>query len=161
VPGVSGSAARALPSSVHWAGWLTTNPANGTASVCIHHPNGYPQEISFAGPGKREAELRQAVASGATLWRLSLPQTAAPLAPAGEQLVEWGGAQRWLVSSAPAAQVRSAVSRAGGHATAYLGPKTGGALGALSAPLMRIHRDLKTAFDPDRVFNPGRLYADL
>jgi glycolate oxidase FAD binding subunit len=31
----------------------------------------------------------------------------------------------------------------------------------LSAPLMRIHRDLKTAFDPDRVFNPGRLYADL
>ena len=37
----------ALPSNVHWAGWLTTNPANGTASVCIHHPNGYPQEISF------------------------------------------------------------------------------------------------------------------
>jgi glycolate oxidase FAD binding subunit len=106
-------------------------------------------------------DARQAVASGATLWRLSLPQTAAPLAPADEQLVEWGGAQRWLVSSAPAAQVRSAANRAGGHATAYLGPKTGGALGALSAPLMRIHRDLKTAFDPDRVFNPGRLYADL
>lgn len=37
----------ALPSGVHWAGWLTTNPANGTSSVCLHHPNGYPQEISF------------------------------------------------------------------------------------------------------------------
>ncbi len=106
-------------------------------------------------------DAQQAVAGGATLWRLSLPQTAAPMAPADEQLIEWGGAQRWLVSDAPAAKVREAASRAGGHATVYLGPKTGGALGALSATLMRIHRELKTAFDPDRVFNPGRLYADL
>jgi FAD/FMN-containing dehydrogenase len=27
--------------------------------------------------------------------------------------------------------------------------------------LMRIHRALKSAFDPERVFNAGRLYADL
>jgi len=26
---------------------------------------------------------------------------------------------------------------------------------------MRIHRALKTAFDPERILNPGRLYADL
>jgi glycolate oxidase FAD binding subunit len=31
----------------------------------------------------------------------------------------------------------------------------------VSQTLMRIHRSLKDAFDPDRVFNPGRLYADL
>ena len=37
----------ALPSNVRWAGWLTTNPANGTPSVCVHHPRGFPQEISF------------------------------------------------------------------------------------------------------------------
>ena len=34
------------------------------------------------------------------------PQTAPPLALSGEQLIEWGGAQRWLCSALPAAQVR-------------------------------------------------------
>jgi glycolate oxidase FAD binding subunit len=161
-----------LNASAWWQGVLVLRLAGAAAAVeaAVQRLGGEVVDPALADSfwtGLRDqtdeffVEARQAVASGATLWRLSLPQTAAPLAPAGEQLVEWGGAQRWLVSSAPAAQVRSAVSRAGGHATAYLGPKTGGALGALSAPLMRIHRDLKTAFDPDRVFNPGRLYADL
>jgi FAD/FMN-containing dehydrogenase len=27
--------------------------------------------------------------------------------------------------------------------------------------LMRIHQGLKQAFDPARIFNPGRLYAEL
>jgi len=102
-----------------------------------------------------------AVAAGATLWRLSVAQTAPPMALPGEHLVEWGGAQRWVVTTAPAATVRAAAQRAGGHATVFRGDKAGGALAPLSAPLQRIHRELKTAFDPDRVFNPGRLYADL
>jgi hypothetical protein len=50
------------------------------------------------------------VQGGATLWRLSVPQTAPPLALSGEQLVEWGGAQRWLCTSTPAAQLREAAA---------------------------------------------------
>ncbi|WP_198321032.1 glycolate oxidase subunit GlcE [Azohydromonas aeria] len=100
---------------------------------------------------------------GRALWRLSVPQTAAPLAAlGGNQLVEWGGAQRWLLSDAPAAQVREAAQRAGGHAVLYAAQdKAPGVFAPLSPPLARIHRQLKTAFDPDRVFNPGRLYPDL
>jgi len=107
------------------------------------------------------ASAALAVAGGATLWRLSLPQTAAPLALTGEHLVEWGGAQRWVVTSTAAPAVREAAARAGGHATVFRGLKTGGALAPLSAPLMRIHQALKSEFDPDRIFNPGRLYAEL
>jgi glycolate oxidase FAD binding subunit len=103
----------------------------------------------------------RAVADGATLWRLALPQTAAPLTLAGEQLVEWGGAQRWLVSSSAGSTVRDAAAQAGGHAAVWRGDKTGGALAPLSAPLLRIHRALKAEFDPDCVFNAGRLYAAL
>ena len=103
----------------------------------------------------------QAVADGATLWRLSMPQTAAPMVLDGEQLVEWGGAQRWLVSRAPRAVLRDAAALAGGHASVFRGDKTGGALAPLAAPLLRIHQELKTAFDPDHIFNPGRLYAGL
>ncbi|MFM7808155.1 MAG: lamin tail domain-containing protein, partial [Planctomycetota bacterium] len=36
-----------LPASVYWTGWMATNPANGTASVSIHHPGGAEQDISF------------------------------------------------------------------------------------------------------------------
>jgi len=103
----------------------------------------------------------KAVGSGATLWRLALPQTAPPLKLSGEQLVEWGGAQRWLVTTAPAAMIRDAVARAGGHASAFRGDKPEGAFAPLSAPLARIHRELKTAFDPERIFNRARLVADL
>ena len=103
----------------------------------------------------------KAVAAGATLWRLSVPQTTAPMALTGEHLVEWGGGQRWVVTTTAAAAVREAAARAGGHATIFRGPKAGGALAPLPPALMRIHRALKTAFDPDRIFNPGRLYPDL
>ena len=104
----------------------------------------------------------KAVQGGASLWRLSLPQTAPPLALSGEQLVEWGGAQRWLCTSTPAAQLREAAAAAGGHATLFRGQdKSGGVFAPLSPPLERIQKNLKVAFDPDHVFNPGRLYAWL
>ena len=64
-------------------------------------------------------------------------------------------------------QVRAAVRHAGGHATLFrTGPDNGGRRQAgvftpLSAPLMKIHRGLKAAFDPARIFNRGRLYPDF
>ena len=103
----------------------------------------------------------RAVEAGATLWRLSVPQTAAPMALTGEHLVEWGGGQRWVVTTTAATAVRDAAARAGGHATVFRGAKAGGALAPLAPALMRIHRALKAAFDPDHLFNPGRLYPDL
>jgi glycolate oxidase FAD binding subunit len=109
----------------------------------------------FAGAAK-------AIEGGASLWRLSVPQTAAPLKLSGEQLVEWGGAQRWLCTSTPAAQLRDAAAAAGGHATLFrtAGPRAG-VFSPLKPPLDRIHRELKKAFDPDGVFNPGRLVPGL
>jgi glycolate oxidase FAD binding subunit len=103
----------------------------------------------------------KAVQAGATLWRLAVPQTAPPIKTPGEHLVEWGGAQRWVVTTAPAATLREAAARAGGHATAFRGAKSAGVFAPLSPPLLRIHRDLRAAFDPDGVFNRGRLYPNL
>jgi glycolate oxidase FAD binding subunit len=84
----------------------------------------------------------------------------------GELLIEWGGAQRWLCTTTPAAQVRDAVRLVDGHATVFrtrdrAGDGTPAAFTPLSPALDRIHRELKAAFDPDRVFNAGRLYAGL
>lgn len=99
---------------------------------------------------------------GARLWRLSVPSTAEPLPVAGEQLIEWGGAQRWVCTTATPAQLREAASVVGGHATLfYAHDKSGGVFAPLRAPLDRLHRELKQAFDPEGVFNPGRLYPGL
>ena len=103
----------------------------------------------------------KAVQGGATLWRLAVPQTAPPLGLPGEQLLEWGGAQRWVVTSAPAPALRDVAARAGGHATAFRGGAPGDAFAPVAPALMTIHRGLKHAFDPDRIFNPGRLYPEL
>jgi glycolate oxidase FAD binding subunit len=99
--------------------------------------------------------------SGKPLWRLSLPSVAPPLALPGEQLIEWGGSLRWLASDADARTVREAAVQAGGHATLFrAADKSAGVFTPLAPALAKIHRNLKQAFDPAGVFNPGRMYPE-
>jgi FAD/FMN-containing dehydrogenase len=104
----------------------------------------------------------QALRGGECLWRMSVPATTPQFDLPGEQFIEWQGAQRWLRSSAGAADIRAAAARVGGHATlVHAADKSAGAFSPLNEALMQIHRNLKQAFDPRRIFNPGRLYAGL
>jgi glycolate oxidase FAD binding subunit len=99
------------------------------------------------------------------LWRLSLPSAAPPLSLPGRQLIEWGGAQRWLVTDADAAAIRASATEAGGHATLFRGGiRNAGEAGVFHplAPAVRtIHKQLKDAFDPAGVFNRGRMYREF
>jgi glycolate oxidase FAD binding subunit len=98
------------------------------------------------------------ISGDGALWRIAVPSVAPPLA--GEQLIEWSGALRWLRGDP--AQIREVAKRAGGHATLFRGAdKSAGAFPSLEPVLMRLHRQLKSAFDPAGIFNPGRLYAEL
>jgi glycolate oxidase FAD binding subunit len=100
-------------------------------------------------------------AGDAPLWRLSVPSHAAPLGLPGAQLIEWGGALRWLRGGDPAA-VRDAAARAGGHATLFRGgERAAGVFAPLAPASLRLHRELKAAFDPAGIFNPGRLHPAL
>jgi glycolate oxidase FAD binding subunit len=96
------------------------------------------------------------------LWRLAVPSATPPIGLAGAQLVEWGGAQRWITSDAPAEAVRAAAKHAGGHATLFrASDKSAGAFAPLDEVLLRLHRGLKAEFDPAGILNAGRLHADL
>jgi len=99
--------------------------------------------------------------SCSTLWRLAVPSVTPALALPGAQLVEWAGGLRWLAAGA-ATEVREAARRAGGHATLFRAPaKPAGAFAPLSPVLARLHRALKSTFDPAGILNPGRLYPEL
>jgi glycolate oxidase FAD binding subunit len=98
----------------------------------------------------------------ARLWRIALPSTAAPLGLPGPHLMEWSGALRWVASAAKASEVRDIARRNGGHATLFRATdKAAGAFAPLEPVLLRLHRQLKSAFDPAGILNPGRLYPEL
>jgi glycolate oxidase FAD binding subunit len=96
------------------------------------------------------------------LWRVSVPSVAPALDLPGERMIEWGGAQRWLRTDADAATVRTAAARAGGTATLFRGgDRSAGVFHPLPAGNALLQRRLKDAFDPERLFNPGRMVPDL
>jgi glycolate oxidase FAD binding subunit len=96
------------------------------------------------------------------LWRLSVPSVAPVLNLQGEQCIEWGGAQRWLKTTACAAEIRAVAEQLGGHATLFKGgDKSVGVFHPLQPAVERIHRNLKNAFDPAGIFNPGRMFTNF
>ena len=100
-------------------------------------------------------------AGEAPLWRVSLPQTAEPLALSASQaqLVEWGGGVRWIRGALDPLAIRSTAERLGGHATLFRGgDKSVGVFQPLEPAIAKIHRRLKAAFDPAGVINPRRMY---
>lgn len=95
------------------------------------------------------------------LWRLSLPVTRTPDPLPGDALVDWGGALLWLKSDAPESTLRLMAAAAGGHATCLTPRVTDAPVQPLPAPLLALHRRLKAQLDPQGIFNPGRMFADL
>jgi glycolate oxidase FAD binding subunit len=96
------------------------------------------------------------------LWRLSVAPGAAPLELSGKQFIDWGGAQRWLVTDQPAERLRELAVQHGGHAQLFRGGDRSGPVNQpLPAALLQLHRQLKQAFDPAGIFNPGRLYPEF
>lgn len=95
------------------------------------------------------------------LWRIAVPSATPPLELPGAQMIEWGGGLRWLRSEAGPRTVRDVAQRAKGHATMFrAADRSTGAFTPLEPSVMRLHRELKAAFDPAGILNPGRLYPE-
>lgn len=97
-----------------------------------------------------------------SLWRIAVPPATEPLDLCGDCFIEWGGAQRWFRSDLPAKQIREVVHAQKGHATLFRhGNDYVDVFSPLSPEIKKIHQRLKESFDPDGIFNIGKMYSDL
>lgn len=96
------------------------------------------------------------------LWRLSLAPAAPPIDIEGKQLIEWRGAQRWLLSDAPAETIHEKLHSMGGHATLFRrGQSKDDIFQPLHGKLRELHMNIKLAMDPHCIFNVGAMYSDF
>jgi glycolate oxidase FAD binding subunit len=99
--------------------------------------------------------------SASSVWRVSVPSTAPPLQLPTEPLIDWGGALRWYAGDLNGLDVRRLAAAAGGTALRWRGSGTDSRFHPLQPGVAEIHRRLKRAFDPNGLFNPGRLLAGM
>lgn len=100
--------------------------------------------------------------SGKPLYRVMVKPATPPLDIKGAWLLDWGSAQRWLLSDEPVAAIRKCVTAAGGHVSTFRNTaQNDEVFEPLTPALFNIHQRLKNSFDPQRIFNPDRMYSGL
>lgn len=108
------------------------------------------------------------------VWRLSLPPATKSMTqiddalaqtqdkPEPSQLIEWGGAQRWIRSRSPANIIHSIAQSHGGYASFfYQKREEDQTFPELAPELFKIHQQLKNKMDPHGIFNPNKMYKGL
>ncbi len=90
------------------------------------------------------------------LWRLSVPPAAAPINLPGQWLLDWGGAQRWLLTDTPAENIHRMAESAGGYATLFRSSQASTTRNSeLPEPARALHKNIKQSLDPAGILNPG------
>ncbi|MEM7206459.1 MAG: glycolate oxidase subunit GlcE [Pseudomonadota bacterium] len=94
--------------------------------------------------------------------RVSLPPATTDILKQSDQIIEWGGAQRWLIGDTHIARLRDQVSASGGAVCAYRNhARDVSIFQPLTPAILSLQNQLKTSFDPHGILNPGRVYATL
>jgi len=103
----------------------------------------------------REQRLAFFLWSG-DLWRISVAPATPALPLPGRWFLDWGGALRWLKTDASADAVHAEAQKAGGYAVCYQGAQNDWF--RLDGGLFSLQQNIRKAFDPLKLLNPGRLW---
>ncbi len=155
---------RPLPlSAVAWEGGVLRYRLSGNASAVAAARRSLGGEEEDPAWFQELREQRLAFfESPEPLWRLSLPPTAPLPALEGSWLLDWAGAQRWLVSGEEPKRVFAQAALAGGHASLFRGgDRRGRVFQPPPGALLGLQRRLRRAFDPAGILNPGKIHDGL
>jgi glycolate oxidase FAD binding subunit len=163
-------------------GSVTALRVEGSGPVVEHHCaalrrdfGGANEELHSANSGALWREIRDLAIFfdiETILWRISVPPAhgagvAASIAidlPGSNFLLDWGGGLVWLSlpaeGGANAEKVRRAFARCGGHATLVRAPEAERRKAQVfeAEGSRTLAEEVKRAFDPERVLNPGRMF---
>ncbi|MGB1310874.1 MAG: glycolate oxidase subunit GlcE [Leucothrix sp.] len=96
------------------------------------------------------------------LWRFSIKPTVTLSLAAEQQLIDWGGAQRWYRGEVSLDAMQAVAAEAGGQVSLFKGgDRQADVFHDQADALKRIQVRLKKSFDPSGIFNSGRLYSWL
>ncbi|MBP2281033.1 glycolate oxidase FAD binding subunit [Psychrobacter sp. PL19] len=108
----------------------------------------------------REQQLDYFARQDAPLWRFSVNSNAQHFLPEADWLLDWGGSQRWLRGDFAVDELEALAESAGGQVSLYRGgDRLQDVFHTQPEALRQLHQRLKHAFDPNGIFNPGRLYS--
>ena len=112
--------------------------------------------------------------SSKPIWRLSLPPSESSITqiddvlsesldnPEPCQLIEWGGAQRWIKTRSPANIIHSVAKSHKGYASFFYNKSIEDQTFVdLDPAIFKIHQQLKSKMDPHGIFNLNKIYKGL
>ncbi len=176
LPGADGAPARTL---LRLDGFASSVDDRATRLSALLAEFGAPERLPERIAAPLWDEVRDGVAFGAraadAVWRVSVAPTRGPAVAARlagvalRHCFDWGGGLIWLATEATgdagAAAIRAAVAEVGGHATLLRAPDAVRAAVDVFEPLQpalaAVTAGIKASFDPERVFNPGRMYGGM
>ncbi len=96
------------------------------------------------------------------LWRFSVNSTASHTFPEALWIIDWSGTQRWLQGDYEMDALVELALKQGGHVSRFRSNDCASdVFQQPSSAAKKLQQNLKQAFDPQGMFNPGRLYSWL
>jgi len=177
LPGADGASARTL---LRFEGFASSVEDRATRLAALLGEFGTPERLEGGEAAALWSALRDGLALGAkddeAVWRVSVAPTRGPAlaerlrAVAERHCFDWSGGLLWLATrperDAGAAAIRAAVAAVGGgHATLVRAPDAVRAAVDVFEPLVPALRTvtarIKASFDPEGLFNRGRMYGGV
>lgn len=94
------------------------------------------------------------------LWRFSVNSSAPAFLEEAPWLIDWAGSQRWLKGDFPRTQLQQWATENGGELVLYRGgDRSSDIFHQPNSVIKKYQKNLKQTFDPNNIFNIGRLYS--
>lgn len=139
---------------------------SGRSVAVVHDSDVLAKQVSFT---RVDADIWRKISefeheffqTSNTLAWVNVPPDTPSLDIPGDQLVDWGGARRFIKTEISIQEIRAIVSKLGGSTISLQSEDRSLCFEPLVPALMTIHTRFKQAFDPQQILNPDRLYTGL